>query len=189
VNNLKTGKKFADSIKNTLDNGLSVLVFNFVDLISHARTEMEIIKELANDEKAYRSLTLSWFNHSPLLEMLKILSENDIRLVVTTDHGTIKVNNAVKIIGDRDTNTNLRYKQGRNLNYNPKQVFEVTNPSRAYLPSRNVSSVYVFAQNTDFFVYPNDYNYYANYYKNTFQHGGISMEEMMVPIITMTPKR
>lgn len=189
VNNLKTGKKITDNIKNTLENGLSVLVFNFVDLISHARTEMDMIKELANDEKAYRSLTLSWFNHSPLLDLLKILSENDIRLVVTTDHGTIKVNNAIKIIGDRETNTNLRYKQGRNLNYNSKQVFEVTNPLRAYLPPRNVSSVYVFAQNSDYFVYPNEYNYYANYYKNTFQHGGVSMEEMMVPIITMAPKR
>jgi hypothetical protein len=189
VNNLKTGKKVLDNIRNTLENNLSVLVFNFVDMISHARTEMDMIKELANDEKAYRSLTLSWFNHSPLLDLLKTLSENDIRLVITTDHGTIKVTNPVKIIGDRETNTNLRYKMGRNLNYNSKQVFEVTNPIKAYLPSRNVSSSYVFAQNTDYFVYPNDYNYFANYYKNTFQHGGISMEEMIIPVITLAPKR
>jgi len=188
VTSLKSGKKMLDNIRNTLDNDLSILVFNFVDMISHARTEMDIIKELANDEKAYRSLTLSWFNHSPLFDLLKILSENNIRLVVTTDHGTIKVNNPVKIIGDRETNTNLRYKLGRNLNYKSSQVFEVTNPAKAFLPSRNISSAYVFAQNTDFFVYPNEYNYYANYYKNTFQHGGISMEEMIVPIITMAPK-
>ncbi|NQU84329.1 MAG: bifunctional response regulator/alkaline phosphatase family protein [Mariniphaga sp.] len=188
VTSLKSGKRVVDNIRNTLDNDLSVLVFNFVDMISHARTEMEMIRELANDEKAYRSLTLSWFNHSPLLDLLKTLSENDIRLVVTTDHGTIKVNNAVKVIGDRETNTNLRYKIGRNLNYKSKQVFEVKNPATAFLPSRNVSSQYIFAQNTDFFVYPNDYNYYANYYKNTFQHGGISMEEMIIPVVTMTPK-
>jgi CheY-like chemotaxis protein len=189
VNSLKSGKKMLDNIRNTLENDLSVLVFNFVDMISHARTEMEMIKELASDEKAYRSLTLSWFNHSPLFDLLKILSENDIKLVVTTDHGTIKVNNPVKIIGDRETNANLRYKMGRNLNYKASQVFEVTNPAKAYLPSRNISSTYIFALNSDFFVYPNDYNYFANYYKSTFQHGGISMEEMMVPIVIMSPKR
>jgi len=149
---------------------------------------MDIIKELASDEKAYRSLTLSWFNHSPLLELIKLLAENNIRLIVTTDHGTIKVNNPVKVIGDRETNTNLRYKIGRNLNYKAKQVFEVTHPGKAFLPTRNVSSAYIFAQNNDFFVYPNDYNYYANYYKNTFQHGGISMEEMIIPVITLEPK-
>jgi CheY-like chemotaxis protein len=189
VNSLKSGKKMLDNIRNTLENDLSVLVFNFVDLISHARTEMEIIKELANDENAYRSLTLSWFNHSLLFDLLKILSESDIKLVVTTDHGTIKVNNPIKIIGDRETNTNLRYKMGKNLNYKSSQVFEVTNPLKAHLPSRNISSTYIFALNTDFFVYPNEYNYYANYYKNTFQHGGISMEEMIIPVVTMAPKR
>ncbi|MBN1820941.1 MAG: bifunctional response regulator/alkaline phosphatase family protein [Prolixibacteraceae bacterium] len=188
VNNLKAGHKVVENIRNTLKNDLSVLVFNFVDMISHARTEMELIKELANDEKAYRSLTLSWFNNSPLLELIRALAENNIHLVVTTDHGTIKVNNPVKVIGDRETNTNLRYKLGRNLNYQAKQVFDVTNPGKAYLPIRNVSSTYIFAQNDDFFVYPNDYNYYANYYKNTFQHGGISMEEMIIPVVTMAPK-
>jgi len=188
VNNLRSGKKLVENIRNFFKNDLSVLVFNFVDMISHARTEMEMIKELANDEKAYRSLTLSWFKHSPLLELIKLLAENDILLMVTTDHGTIRVNNPVRVIGDRETNTNLRYKLGRNLNYKAREVFEIPHPAKAFLPIRNVSSTYIFALNTDFFVYPNDYNYYANYYKNTFQHGGISMEEVIIPVITMAPK-
>jgi len=188
VTNLKAGKKVVDNIMNITTNDLSVMVFNFVDMISHARTEMDMIRELASDEKAYRSLTLSWFNHSSLLDLLKALSQQNIRIVITTDHGTIRVQNPVKVIGDRETNTNLRYKLGKNLNYKEKQVFEVTNPKTAYLPVRNVSTSYIFAQSNDFFVYPNDYNYYANYYKNTFQHGGISMEEMIVPVVTLAPK-
>lgn len=189
VSNLKSGRKLADTIQAINDNDLSVMVFNFVDMISHARTEMEMIRELASDEKAYRSLTMSWFNHSSLLDLLKSLAENDIHVVLTTDHGTIRVNNPVKVIGDRETNTNLRYKLGKNLNYKAKQVFEVPNPKAAFLPSRNVSTSYIFAQGSDFFVYPNNYNYYANYYNNTFQHGGISLEEMIVPVITLVPKK
>ncbi len=189
VVNLKTGKKMTDTIRGILDNDLSVMVFNFVDMISHARTEMDMIRELASDEKAYRSLTLSWFVHSSLLDLLKILASHDIRIVITTDHGTIRVNNPVKVIGDRETSTNLRYKLGRNLNYKARQVFEVTNPREAFLPSRNVSTSYIFALNNDFFVYPNNYNYYANYYNNTFQHGGISLEEMIIPVVTLSPKK
>ncbi len=189
VSNLKTPRKLTESVRSIQENDLSVMVINFVDMISHARTEMDMIKELASDEKAYRSLTLSWFNHSSLLDLLKTLTGSDIQLVITTDHGTIRVDNPVKVIGDRETNTNLRYKLGRNLNYKAKQVYEVTNPKEAFLPSRNVSTTYIFAQNKDFFVYPNNYNYYANYFENTFQHGGISMEEMIVPLITLTPKR
>jgi len=185
---MRREKQTAESLNNIQESDLSVMVFNFVDMMSHARTEMEMIRELANNEKAYRSLTLSWFNHSSLLELLKGLADNDIHIVITTDHGTIRVNNAVKVIGDRETNTNLRYKLGRNLNYKSKQVFEVRDPKLAYLPSRNVSTSYIFAHGTDFFAYPNNYNYYANYYKDTFQHGGISMEEMMVPLITLMPK-
>jgi len=186
---IKTVRKMTDLTGNILENDLSVMVFNFVDMISHARTEMDMIRELASDEKAYRSLTLSWFKHSTLLDLLKTLAAYDIRVVVTTDHGTIRVDNPVKVIGDRETNTNLRYKLGRNLNYKAKQVFEVTNPKEAFLPSRNVSTTYIFAQNKDFFVYPNNYNYYANYYDNTFQHGGISLEEMIIPVVTLSPKR
>ncbi len=164
------------------------MVFNFVDMISHARTEMDMIRELARDEKAYRSLTLSWFRHSTLFELLVNLADKNVKVIITTDHGAIRVNNAVKVIGDRETNTNLRYKLGRNLNYPSKQVFEVMNPRTAYLPSRNVSTSYIFARNDDFFAYPNNFNYYATYYKNTFQHGGISMEEMIIPVVTLVPK-
>ncbi len=188
VSGVRRDRQTADSLKNILENDLSVLVFNFVDMISHARTEMDMIRELANDENAYRSLTLSWFNHSSLRDLIRNLSEHNIRLVVTTDHGAIRVDNPVKVVGDRETNTNLRYKLGRNLNFKSKHVFEVRDPRLAYLPSRNVSTSYIFAHNSDFFAYPNNYNYYANYYKDTFQHGGISLEEMIVPLVTLAPK-
>lgn len=188
ITNLRAGKKMIDNLGNILNNDLSVMVFNVVDMISHARTEMDMIKELAGDEKAYRSLTLSWFNNSSLLELMRALAENKIKVVLTTDHGTIRVENPIKVIGDRETNTNLRYKMGRNLNYNPKHVFEVRNPEDAHLPGRNVSSSFIFAMNTDFLAYPNNYNHYAQYYRDTFQHGGISMEEVLIPFVVMTPK-
>ncbi len=185
----KQGSKWSDYLNQALQSDLSVMVLNFVDMISHARTEMDMIKELTNDEAAYRSLTTSWFKHSGLPEMLRELSENDFELILTTDHGTIKVNNPLKVIGERSTNTNLRYKLGRNLNYNPKQVFEIKKPAEAHLPAPSVSTSFIIANNQDFFAYPNNFNYYANYYKNTFQHGGISMEEMLIPIIRMRPRK
>jgi len=188
VLNIKGGKKVAENLQNYLANQLTVIVYNFVDILSHARTEMDMIKELANDESAYRSITLSWFKHSPLLEMLKELATKKVKIILTTDHGTIKVNNAIKVVGDKNTTTNLRYKQGRNLNYNPKEVFEITNPAKVYLPTSNLSSTYIFARNDDFFAYPNNFHYYVSYYKNTFQHGGVSLEEMLIPFIVLTPK-
>ncbi len=188
ITNLKAGKKLNDDLGNILQNDLSVMVFNFVDMLSHARTEMDMMKELASDEKAYRSLTLSWFMHSTLFELLKSLADNKVKVVLTTDHGTIRVDNALKVIGDRETNTNLRYKLGRNLNYNAKQVFEITNPEKAFLPGRNVSSSFIFALNNDFLAYPNNYNHYAQYYRDTYQHGGVSLEEMIIPVVTLSPK-
>ena len=188
IANVKGDKKMTDYLGNILQSDLSVMVFNFVDMISHARTEMDMIKELASDEAAYRSLTLSWFNHSSLLDLIKLLAENKVKVVLTTDHGTIRVENAQKVLGDRETNTNLRYKLGRNLNYKSKAIFEIKNPATIYLPSRNVSTSYIFASNTDFFAYPNNYNYYAQYFRNTFQHGGISLEEMIIPVVTLVPK-
>jgi len=188
ITNWRSGKKLSDSLANIMQNDLSVMVFNFVDVMSHARTEMDMMKELASDEKAYRSLTLSWFNHSSLFELLKALAENKVKVILTTDHGTIRVENAIKVIGDRETNTNLRYKLGRNLNYNHKQVFEITSPEKAYLPGRNVSSSFIFALNDDFFAYPNNYNHYVQYYRDTYQHGGISLEEMIIPVITLAPR-
>jgi CheY-like chemotaxis protein len=188
ITNLNAGKKLNDSFSNLLSNQLNVIVYNFVDMLSHARTEMEVIKELADDEPAYRSITSSWFDHSPLLDILKKIAENNGTLIITTDHGTIRVDNPIKVVGDRNTNTNLRYKAGKNLNYNPKEVFEIRNPADAFLPKVNVSTSYIFAQNNDFFVYPNNYNQFVNFYQNTFQHGGISMEEVMIPFAVLKAK-
>jgi hypothetical protein len=188
ITNLNAGKKLNDSFSNLLNNRLNVIVYNFVDMLSHARTEMEVIKELADDEPAYRSITSSWFDHSPLLDILKKVAESNSTLIITTDHGTIRVENPVKVIGDRNTNTNLRYKAGKNLNYNPKEVFEIRNPADAFLPKINVSTAFIFAQNSDFFVYPNNYNQFVNFYQNTFQHGGISMEEVLIPFCVLKSK-
>ncbi|MFA8449829.1 MAG: response regulator [Bacteroidales bacterium] len=188
VLNLNAGRRLVDNLPNLLNSKLNVIVYNFVDLLSHARTEMEIIRELADDEPAYRSLMLSWFEHSSLFDIIKYIAQKDVNLIITTDHGSVRVQNPVKILGDRNTNTNLRYKFGKSLNYNKKEVFEVKNPDHIFMPRANVSTAYVFCKKNDFFAYPNNYNYYANYYKNTFQHGGISMEEILIPIITLRSK-
>ena len=155
---------------------------------SHSRTEMEVIRELADDEQAYRSLTLQWFEHSPLYEIVKKCAQSKKKLIITTDHGTVKVTNPVKIIGERNTNTNLRYKTGRNLSYKESDVFQIKNPEDAFLPKTGISSEFVFVKGQDYFVYPNNYNHFVNYYNNTFQHGGVSLEEMLIPYIELDPK-
>jgi DNA-binding response OmpR family regulator len=188
ITNHAAGKKLSENISNIMDNKLNVIVYNFVDMLSHARTEMEVIRELADDEAAYRSLTLSWFEHSPLQDIIKQIAEKKCRVVITTDHGTIKVTEPTKVVGDRNVNTNLRYKQGKSLDYVKKDVFEVRNPADVFLPKNNVSTAYVFAKQDYFFAYPNNYNHYVQYYRNTFQHGGISLEEMIIPYIVLSPK-
>ncbi len=189
IANTQAGYRLLEKLNDILNNDLIAIVYNFVDMLSHARTEMDMIKELAQNEAAYRSLTLTWFEHSSLLEMFKELSTRDIRIVLTTDHGTIRTNTPIKVIGDKTITTNLRYKQGKSLNYKQKEVFEITNPQQIGLPTSNLSSRYIFACNKDFFAYPNNYNHYVKYYKDTFQHGGISLEEMLIPVITLKPKR
>lgn len=188
ITNLNAGKKLVDNFNQLLNNDLNVIVYNFVDMLSHARTEMEVIRELADDEAAYRSLTISWFEHSPLHDILKKVAEAGRRLIITTDHGTVRVNNPVKIIGQKSTNTNLRYKVGKNLTYNEKEVFEVRDPQDAFLPKTSFGSSFVFTMEDDFFVYPNNYNHYVKYYANTFQHGGVSLEEVLIPYIELKAK-
>ncbi|MFY8190039.1 MAG: PglZ domain-containing protein, partial [Bacteroidia bacterium] len=188
VTHLNAGKDLVDSIPNMWHNKLNVIVYNFVDMLSHARTEMNVMKELAENEAAYRSITASWFEHSPLYEAIKKIASKKARIVITTDHGSIRVNNPVKIVGDRSTSTNLRYKQGRNLNYNEKELFSVKNPADAFLPKQNMSTSYVFAMGEDFMAYPNNYNYHVKMYNNSFQHGGISLEEMIVPFVVLETK-
>ena len=168
---------------------LNIVVLNFIDMLSHSRTESKMMRELANDEAAYRSLTLSWFRHSPIYELLRLASEMGLTLVLTTDHGTTRVKNAVQIVADKNTNTNIRYKVGKALNCSSKNVFSIEQPKRVGLPCPNVSSSYAFCTGSDFFAYPNQFNYYAQYYRNTFQHGGISLEEMIIPLVTLVPKR
>ncbi|MCR4773893.1 MAG: PglZ domain-containing protein [Prevotella sp.] len=189
INDSAAGDKFMEHFSDLEHNNLNVLVVNFIDMLSHARTESKMIRELANNENAYRSITLSWFRHSMMTELFSLLSRSDYKVVITTDHGSIRVQKPVKIIGDRNTNTNLRYKLGKNLNYNSKDVFAIKEPRKAFLPSPNISTSYVFATGDTFFAYPNNYNYYVSYYKDTFQHGGISMEEMLIPIVTLTPRK
>ena len=189
VNDSVGAERLLQQYNSLKDNDLNVVVVNFIDMLSHARTESKMVRELANNESAYRSITLSWFRHSVMAELFKRLANSDYTIILTTDHGSIRCSRPIKIIGDRNTNTNLRYKLGKNLNYNSKEVFTIHEPHKAFLPSPNVSTTYVFATGNSFFAYPNNYNYYVSYYKDTFQHGGISMEEMMVPLITMKARK
>ena len=189
INTSTEAEKLVQQLKTLERNDLNVVVFNFIDMLSHARTESKMVRELANNESAYRSITLSWFRHSVIADLFRQLAQTDYRVIITTDHGSIRANNPVKIVGDRNTNTNLRYKLGKNLSYNDKDVYVIREPQKAQLPSPNLSTSYVFATGDAFFAYPNNYNYYVSYYRDTFQHGGISMEEMIIPIVTLTGKK
>ena len=188
ITNLTNGKKLAENFKGLKDNDLVTVVYNFVDMLSHAKTEMDVVKELASDDKAYRSLTLSWFKNSPLLEIIQQGQKLGFKLIITTDHGTINVKNPSKVIGDKNTSLNLRYKTGRSLTYEDKEVYAVKDPKKIGLPVINMSSSYIFAKNDYFLAYVNNYNHYVSYYRNTYQHGGISMEEMIVPFLVFNAK-
>ena len=189
INDSVGADKLLERLGDLMKNDLNVVVVNFIDMLSHARTESKMVRELANNESAYRSITLSWFRHSVMADLLKALSQRDCKIILTTDHGSIRASKPVKIVGDRNTNTNLRYKLGKNLNCQSKEVFVIKNPQEAQLPAPNISTSYVFATGNTFFAYPNNYNYYVSYYRDTFQHGGISMEEMLIPLITLSPRK
>jgi CheY-like chemotaxis protein len=188
ITNYRDGKKLVDNFKSLKSNDLTTVVYNFVDMLSHAKTEMEVVKELASNDKAYRSLTLSWFKNSPLLEMIQQAQQLGFKLIITTDHGTINCKNPSKVIGDKNTSLNLRYKTGRSLTYEDKDVFVVKDPKKVQLPAINMSSSYIFAKNDLFLAYVNNYNHYVSYYRNTYQHGGISLEEMIIPFLVFQPK-
>ena len=185
INDSAAAERLVERLGELTKNDINVVVLNFIDMLSHARTESKMVRELANNESAYRSITLSWFRHSVVGELIKALAQTDCTVILTTDHGSIRASKPIKIIGDRNTNTNLRYKLGKNLNCQSKDVFVVKNPHEAQLPAPNLSTSYVFATGNSFLAYPNNYNYYVSYYKDTFQHGGISMEEMLIPLVTL----
>lgn len=188
ITNLRQGKKLAENFKSLKNNDLTVVVYNFVDMLSHSKTEMEVVKELASNDKAYRSLTLSWFKNSPLLEMIQQAQQLGFKLILTTDHGTINVKNPSKVIGDRETSLNLRYKTGRSLTYEDKDVLVAKDPKSIFLPSITMSSSFIFAKGDMFLAYPNNFNHYVSYYRNTYQHGGVSLEEMIIPFVVLNPK-
>ena len=189
INDSAAAERLVERLGELTKNDINVVVLNFIDMLSHARTESKMVRELANNESAYRSITLSWFRHSVVGELIKALAQTDCTVILTTDHGSIRASKPIKIIGDRNTNTNLRYKLGKNLNCQSKDVFVIKNPAEAQLPAPNLSTSYVFATGNTFFAYPNNYNYYVSYYKDTFQHGGISMEEMLIPLITLSARK
>jgi hypothetical protein len=188
VTDIKFCNRISNNLNSILNNQFVVVIINFVDALSHARTDQKMMRELANSTSAYRAITKSWFSFSPLIDLLKNLAKHKVNLIISTDHGSVQVSNPVKIVGDRDTSTNLRYKLGKNLTYNEKEVFEILNPSEAYLPKINISSTYAFATANDFFAYPNNFNHYVKYYKDTFQHGGVSLQEMIIPVICLKPR-
>lgn len=188
VNTTESGENLVKKYPNYRHNDLNAFVFNFVDMLSHARTDVNVVNQLSNTDAAYRSITRSWFEHSALFDLINLIKNDKVKIIITTDHGTIKVTNPIKVVGDREVNTNLRFKTGKKLSYDPKKVFEINNPSEAYLPQGNLSSNYIFANSDDFFVYPNNHSEYVKRFTDTFQHGGISMEEMIIPFITMETK-
>lgn len=186
--NAEEGKKVTDRILNYTQSSLSTFVYNFIDTLVHSRSDSKILKEIAPDVPAFRSLTKTWFEHSSLNEIFKILAEEDVTIVVTSDHGAVRALRDTKVFGDRETSTSLRYKFGRNLNTDEDVTIKIEDPAEYKLPTPGIVNSYLIAKEDYYFVYPTNYHHYRNRYKDTFLHGGASLEEMILPVVTMRPK-
>ena len=164
------------------------VVYNFLDMLVHGRSHSNLLREIAPDEPGFRSLVHSWFEHSTLFEGLKKIAETGAAVVLTTDHGAVRSGRATMVHGDRQTSANLRYKHGKNLRCDPKDALLLKDPSSFGLPSTGLGSNFLIAREDFYFVYPTNFNEYQRQYKDSFQHGGISLEEMVLPVAVMEPK-
>tara|TARA_Y200000002_G_scaffold55084_2_gene40451 strand:+ start:7452 stop:8993 length:1542 start_codon:yes stop_codon:yes gene_type:complete len=189
ISNSKDSKSFNKNLINQQKFNLTTVVYNFIDMISHAKKDVKLIKELASTDKAYRELTLTWFKNSDLYDTIKKSKDLGFRIIITSDHGTINVDKPSKVSGAKKISNNLRYKTSDQIIFNSKDVIEFKNPNSFELPSYNLNSSFIFARNNTFFVYPNNYNEYVSMYKDSYQHGGVSLEEMLVPFLILSPKR
>ncbi|MBC8043070.1 MAG: PglZ domain-containing protein [Rhizobacter sp.] len=186
--NADESRTYEQNIMGQMKNQLNAIVVNFVDILAHSRADSQVIKEISPDESAYRSLTQTWFEHSSFFRMLKTLSQQDATVIITTDHGSIRCLRSAKVIGDREASTNLRYKFGRNLQCEPKNALYIKDPQTYRLPSHGVNMNYIIAKEDFYFVYPTNFHKYVNQYRDSYQHGGISLDEMVVPIVKLTRK-
>ena len=184
----KDGREFLNSVHDLLQSDLSAVVVNFVDILAHSRSDSAVLKEIAPDERAYRALTKTWFEHSWLFQAFQQLAETDCTIVITTDHGAIRSLHPTKVVGDRETSTALRYKYGKNLKCDSRHAVFVRHPEEFGLPSDHRNTNFIIAKEDYYFVYPTNYNQYVHKYRDTMQHGGISLDEMILPVITMRPR-
>lgn len=190
VFNIEEGNFVLRKIDSFKNDKLVVLVYNFLDLLAHHRSKDQILQETIPDEEAFRAFTKHWFFHSSLFEAIKLISkqENSV-LVISTDHGSIRVTRATQVVGDKDTSITVRYKEGKNLSCNEKHALFLKNPKEFGLPQRNIVNNFIFSKDDYYFVYPNSYHQYQKQYNGTFQHGGVSMEEMILPVAICSPKK
>ncbi len=182
------GNRLAKKVHSYRSFPLMAVVVNFLDMLTHGRSESELLQEMAPNEPAYRSLTRSWFSHSSLFEMLRKLSETDSTVVLTTDHGCMLSARASLAYGNRDTSTGIRFKYGKNLRCDNRHAMHIRDPEAFGLPSVGQGTNYIICREDYFFVYPTNFNEYQAKYANSFQHGGISLEECILPVAIMRGK-